>query len=251
VESGKLATGDKFRYVVCAFPHTEPAAAEGRRPRLAVDPVSETIDPDSRPLEDYLGRSEAIGVGEGRMPVFVAAEVLAEAEEMFRSVGAVETGGILLGKLHRDPDAGLFLEITAQIPARHAEQELSRLTFTPDTWTAVDAARALRGQGEMYVGWWHSHPAAHWCDECPEEKRSKCAAAGKLSGDFFSSYDVALHRAVFPRAYSMALVISDSCAAAEGPAWKAYGWEQGMVLPRGFHVYRAAGAIGKAPTAAQ
>jgi hypothetical protein len=47
---------------------------------------------------------------------------------------------------------------------------------------------------------------------------------------------VALHRAVFPRAYSVALVISDGCEDAGRPIWRLFGWRQGMLMARGFHV---------------
>ena len=130
--------------------------------------------------------------------------------------------------------------MTAQIPAQHTEQELARLTFTPETWTAVDAALALRDGGEIQLGWWHSHPASHWCDACPPEKRQRCKTAGTPSGDFFSAHDVALHRAVFPRAYSIALVLSDGCGNAGTPVWRLFGWRYGMVMARGFHLMHAA-----------
>ena len=144
--------------------------------------------------------------------------MIEETVELMVRAGGKETGGILIGHLHRDPGRRqLFLEVTAQIPAQHAEQELARLTFTPETWTAVDAALALRGKGEIQLGWWHSHPASHWCDDCPPETRRRCKSAGAPSGDFFSAHDVALHRTVFPRAYSIALVLSDGCGNAGTP----------------------------------
>jgi hypothetical protein len=94
----------------------------------------------------------------------------------------------------------------------------------------VDAAVRLRGQAEVYLGWWHSHPTRRWCEQCPEEKRAQC----KLTGEFFSSYDEALHRCCFPRAYSVALVISDSHAT--GLTAPMYGWRDGQLAQRGFYI---------------
>jgi hypothetical protein len=136
--------------------------------------------------------------------------------------------------------------VTAQIPAQHVKQELTRLTFTPATWTAVDAALALRGNREIQLGWWHSHPASHWCDECPPEVRQRCPKAGSPAGDFFSTHDAALHRAVFPRAYSIALVLSDGCGNAGNPSWRLYGWRCGTIAARGFHLLHP----GRTPAAA-
>ena len=79
------------------------------------------------------------------------------------------------------------------------------------------------------VGWWHYHPDFCRLRNCPEEKRRLCTA----SSAFFSSEDVALHTALFARAYNAALLISDS--AASGLTTSAFGWHQGMVTPRGFY----------------
>jgi hypothetical protein len=142
-----------------------------------------------------------------------------------------ETGGILAGHLHRDGSRPeVFLEVTAQIPATHAPSELCKLTFTPETWAAADAALRLRNKQEIYVGWWHSHPARQWCDECPEEKRSAC----RVTGEFFSAHDESLHRCCFPRGYSLALVISDSYST--GLTAPLFGWRNGLIVPRGFFI---------------
>jgi proteasome lid subunit RPN8/RPN11 len=240
VKSGKLAAGEIFEYRVCAYPAKMPAWGDSRSEDVfAVRSVPQELPLDEYPLERLLAQSEPCGVIDPEwMPVFIPGEVLADVMELMKGAGPVETGGILIGRLHRDPAGGeVFLEVTAQVRAEHAQHELTRLTFTPDTWAAVDAALALRGRtNELYAGWYHTHPSAHWCEQCDAETQSKCRAAGKLPGDFFSLHDAALHRAVFPRAYSVALVLSDGCRPDAGPIWKLYGWQYGMVQARGFHV---------------
>ena len=243
VKSGKLVPGDLFEYLVCAYPCEEqpPAQGPGAPLSFTIEAEEQVLDVSDLDIDALLERSMVCGSDEddGQVPVFIPADVIDEAVRLMVGAGAKETGGILIGHLRRDPRRGLFLEVTAQIPARHAEEELSRLTFNPETWTAVDAALALRGGSEMYLGWWHSHPASHWCDKCPPEKRRQCTVAGAPSGDFFSEHDVALHRAVFPRAYSIALVLSDGCGNAGAPTWRLYGWRLGMVMPRNFHLMQA------------
>jgi proteasome lid subunit RPN8/RPN11 len=240
VESGKLTAGEVFEYRVCAFATKVPPYGNGRpEERFTVKPVPQELPVDEYPLQELLAKSEPCGTIDPEcMPVFVPGEVLGEVAELMQSAGPVEMGGILLGRLHRDPAGGdLFLEVTAQVRAEHCEQSATRLTFTSDTWAAADAALTLRGQGsELYAGWYHTHPSAHWCEQCDAETRSKCQAAGKTPGDFFSLHDSALHRAVFPRAYSVALVLSDGCRPGDAPKWGLYGWEFGMVQARGFHV---------------
>ena len=56
----------------------------------------------------------------------------------------------------------------------------------------------------------------------------------KVSGEFFSSQDLALHRTVFPRAYSLGLVVSDSYA--HGLTYPLFGWRNGMVQERAYRI---------------
>lgn len=244
VESGKLAAGDLFEYLACAYECQDQPAALGseQRPVFTITPVGQVLDVRDLDMDELLAGSSPYGsVDNETIPVFMPRETIREAVELMVRAGDKETGGILIGQMHRDlGHRRLFLEVTAQIPVQHAQQELARLTFTPATWTAVDAALALRGKGEMQLGWWHSHPASHWCDECPPETRARCKTSGAPSGDFFSSHDVALHRAVFPRAYSVALVVSDGCGNAGVPTWRLFGWRYGMVMARGFHLLETA-----------
>lgn len=237
VENKQLAKGETFQYHVCAYEAPQEPAPEESSSGISfsVEPVAKVLDLDEQPLEDLLGRSTAYGqINEQQMPTFLPKHVLEEAVRSTREAGCVETGGILIGHLHRDSTRPeIFLEVTAQIPAQHVEQNSTRLAFTKETWAAVDAAIALRARGEIYLGWWHSHPAREWCKECPPEKQAQC----KLTGEFFSLHDVALHRTVFPRAYSVALVISDSRA--EGLGWRLFGWRYGQMGSRGFHIIGA------------
>lgn len=243
VKSGKLARGELFEYLVCAYACRDETArpSSEKTATFAITPVEQVLDVSDLDMDELLADSSSCGLsGDEPMPVFMPQEVIEEAVELMVDAGDKETGGILIGHLHRDPlRRELFLEVTTQIPAQHVEQELARLTFTPETWTAVDAALALRGKGEIQLGWWHSHPASHWCDECPPERRERCKTSGAPSGDFFSAHDVALHRTVFSRAYSIALVISDGCGNAGTPIWRLFGWRYGMVMARGFHLVHA------------
>jgi proteasome lid subunit RPN8/RPN11 len=242
IEQGKLEAGDRFQYVVCAYACEGRHAASGNEEpsRVAVRAVGQVLNASDRDMAALLAGSWPCGpVEEDQMPVFVPQRIIEEAVELMAAAGDKETGGILIGHLRRDPvRRELFLEVTAQVQAQHAEHEPTRLTFTPETWTAADAALALRARGEIYAGWWHTHPAKHWCDDCPPEKRQRCKVSGLPPGDFFSAHDVALHRAVFPRAYSVALVISDGCEDAGRPTWRLFGWRYGMLMARGFHVLR-------------
>ncbi len=165
------------------------------------------------------------------IPIVVSQRVLDETRDLARRARPNETGGILIGHLHRDTESNeLFAEITGQIPAVHAMGNVDRLTFTAETWAAAGRALELRNRGETYLGWWHSHPVREWCRDCPKEKREACS----LSRGFLSADDRQLHRVAFPRAYTCALVVSD--VDDETIEHALFGWRRGVLERRGFHV---------------
>ena len=170
---------------------------------------------------------------DAHLPVFIPQSILDEAAERSGEAGANETGGILIGRLHRDPDGPVFVEVTAQIPARHAKAEVTSLTFTRETWTDVQAALDLRASGgrEIMVGWWHTHSfLKEICQDCQKRKDRTC----NKDALFLSEDDRVLHRTVFPRAWNVALVVSD--APCSGLSYALFGWSRGRIARRGFHV---------------
>ena len=233
VASGELARGEAYRYRVCAYP-AEPEPSAGPLPDFGVEALAEPIALGERSLDELLAHAEPVGEADALdAPVFIAAEVVAEICELAQKAGELETGGVLVGRLHRDPLApDVFAEVVAQIPARHAEARGTSFSFTPETWAAADAALALRGGHELMLGWWHSHP--YFCRACPEERRRSCSFARP----FFSAEDVHLHRTCFPQAWQLALLVSD--LPETGPTPALFGWRMGKVTQRGF------GLVGRA-----
>lgn len=242
VKEGKLTEGETFRYRVLAFPGlSAPVGHEAEGPAqrdggLAFESVAQPLDVDDRPLAEFTDRAVFQGPDSGGgMPVLLPDLVLQEAEALKVEAGECETGGVLIGHLHRDRDLPeVYVEVTAQIPARHVEATSSRLTFTAETWADVRNAIEIRRRGEIMVGWWHSHPAREWCKDCDPSRWSAC----RLARAFFSKEDRQLHATVFPRAYSVALVVGDRVGGDR--SWEGfsalYGWDHGLVVERGFHV---------------
>jgi hypothetical protein len=232
MEQGALKQGDSFFYFALAFPaHSE--ADEETKPGFTAEDVTPPLAIGEGLLEDFERGALQQGQHEADdFPVFVPERILSEAAALSRLAEAKETGGILIGHLRRDSSNGreLFAEVTAQIPAQHTVAELARLTFTSETWTDVRAALELRQREELMLGWWHSHPAREWCRECSPEKQKVCA----MAKDFFSEHDHALHRTIFPKAYSIALVVND--VAFEEPGFSLFGWRRGLLVPRSFFV---------------
>ncbi len=243
VERGLLERGEVYRYKVCAYPNAAPGAdsSESEPSAFSVEEIFEELALEERPIEPLLAVAAAWGSDSDAsdMRVFIPQHVMDAVVEKSAEVGDVETGGVLVGKLRRCTSSSeIFLEVTAQIPAAHTDAQVARLTFTADSWAAVQAAIDLRNQDELMTGWWHSHPL--FCPKCPEEKRRSCV----LSRPFFSSEDIQMHRTIFPRAFHVALLVSDQ--GREPRDVSVFGWRRGMVVSRGCDVLGAADSAAKA-----
>jgi proteasome lid subunit RPN8/RPN11 len=231
VEQGLLGAGQPFRYLVCAYPMAPESWTDAGNGMTAASgdplPVSKTV------LQPFLDASVHSGQeGQNDVPVFVPQDVIDDAFEMARGAGDTEAGGVLLGRLHFDSNQPeFFVELTALIPAPHGVSTATKFTFTPETWAAMNAAVRSRGRQESPLGWLHSHP--DWCKACPPDKRRDC----KRTNAFFSADDVLLHRTCFSRAFHTAMLISDSVAS--GLSVSFFGWRQGVVAARGFHILKA------------
>jgi hypothetical protein len=245
VEAGTLGDGDTFRFLVTAYP-AAPAASAPAGGGLAVEEIPQPLGLEETSLQPYLDGSLPCGTeGEDDVPVFIPPGVLDETRTLARAAGEVETGGVLVGRLHHDaarPE--VFVEVTAQIPARHTVPGQTKLTFTAETWAAVAAAMVLRDRGERMVGWWHYHP--DFCRKCPPENRARC----RFARPFFSAEDVHLHRVCFAPAWAVALLVSE-CPPPRGLETALFGWRGGMVTARGFRVLGTAAPEVSAATGEQ
>jgi hypothetical protein len=241
VQKGVLREGEHFRYFVGAYPLAEAGPQEAPAPGLDIEEVALPLTLKQSSLVDFARQSVRFGQPDpnGDIPVFLPQEVLDETAMLSRKAGAFETGGILIGYLHQDPTLReLFVEVTAQVPARHSRSELMRLTFTPDTWAAASASIKLRRRDEVQVGWWHSHSYLKQPNEADQPATGHAdqvvATSGHAEAAFLSAEDVSLHRTCFPRAYSIALVVSEGQCT--GLSWALFGWNAGLICPRGYHV---------------
>ncbi len=231
IEQQKLREGEHFSYKVVAYPAPMERGDGGS---LQVTELGAPTPVGESSLESFLARGKAQGESDSSdMPLFVAPEVLDQARLQTQSQKGVETGGILIGSLWRDASRReIFAEVTAQIAAEHTSSTNVKLTFTPQTWAAADAARKLRGRGEVYLGYWHSHPVREWCrsKQCTLEAQKIC----RFAKDFFSPDDEAVMRAAFPRAWCVGLVANDT--AFTDLTFSMFGNREGTMQPRGFFI---------------
>ena len=244
VASGSLVAGQRFEYKIFAL-------ADAQR-QVEVNPGFDVVAVDQPPpieiadlatLKTEVGAdpenggiataASSLAIAE-TMPIFIPQVVLDEATELAREVGEVETGGILVGKLCRDSSGTLFSKVTAQIPAEHTVATRQSLRFLPETWVSVDAAIRLRNRDEIPLGWWHAHP--FFCAQCPPENRALCA----FSSPAFSLADRDVHREVFQKPWSIALLLS--FLGEERPSYDVFTWNQGQIEAVKFNTLPATGS---------
>lgn len=243
VEVGRIEEGATYTWRLCAYD-----AADGAEPdpvpagRFVVDeaePPAVALPP--RRVSDLLRNASRHGpqpdaADRNNFPALINRQVLDEAAQAATAAGDLEAGGVLLGRVGRDVEAGdLVVEVTAQVPATEAVAEDASLRFTPQTWAAVQAALRLRRSDERIVGWWHSHPRTVWpCHACPAERRAGCPS----NKAFFSAMDVGFHRTAFPGPLNVALLLSFH--EAPQPRHDLFGWWQGLVGEREYYVVEEA-----------
>lgn len=99
------------------------------------------------------------GISEaGPKRVYIKADALENLATHLESNLRIEQGGILFGNAYEDPMQGIYVEITAAVPAPATIGTGAHLDFTPDSWLGImDYAKHQHPQ-ENIVGWYHSHP---------------------------------------------------------------------------------------------
>ena len=231
VSSGSLVAGQPFDYRVFAMPDAN--RGEQQDPGIQIAAVEEPpsierteLTPLIAAAESHAGNAAAPASSSTVplstvMPVFIPQRTFDEATELARRAGDLETGGILVGQLCRGSDDTVFCKVSAQIPAEHTTATRQSLRFTPETWVNVDAAIRLRGLGEIPLGWWHSHP--FFCARCTPAQRALCA----FSMPAFSAADRDLHREVFQKPWSIALLLS--FLGGERPSYDVFAWNRGQI----------------------
>jgi len=127
-----------------------------------------------------------------------------------------ECGGVLVGTVD-----GSLTVITAAIRAQHTVAHASSLTFTHETWDAINTTLDAEHPDSRIVGWYHSHPGF---------------------SVFLSEYDTFIHHNFFSAPWQVAYVV-DPLLGEDG----FFGWEDGdLVRFAGWDVRAVYGRTGAA-----
>jgi hypothetical protein len=80
-----------------------------------------------------------------------------------------------------------------------------------------------------------------WCKNCPPERKAACP----LAQGFLSDDDCRLHRTVFPKAFTTAMVVSD-VSEDRDVVHTLFGWRRGAIERRSYHITGEAVPAGRA-----
>jgi proteasome lid subunit RPN8/RPN11 len=235
VVSGTLPLNTALLYHLAAY-LDETAGQAPRRSGISLDSAAPAV-PIRDSARNALGRTEKWdGPSPVDVPVLIPRRVLEEALAEAQRTPDREVGGLLLGHLRRDAETReLFVEITGYVPAEETIATSVSVTFTTATWSRAREVIELRGEGEIFVGWVHSHPFG-LPEPCPDPLPPEWPDEFL----FFSSEDKFLMELAFPRPFMVGLQtgIEPRLEQALGHApVRLYGWREGLIVPRGFEVF--------------
>lgn len=128
----------------------EPASAPVDRSALDIS----RIEPDGQPVRLLTHLS---GAREPGFAVVIQRSVLNSIHAHGQSDTSVEICGVLVGNLHHDRISP-YLLISAHIPGDKATSKQTQVTFTAETWNAIQTQMERNYVGQKIVGWYHTHP---------------------------------------------------------------------------------------------
>jgi proteasome lid subunit RPN8/RPN11 len=118
-------------------------------------------------------------------PIVVVSEAALETILAYSDADTTrERGGFLLGSVLTDEQT--WIAVKHFHPATSARGDAASLTFTHETWAAVNREIAAHFPDEMVVGWHHTHPGL---------------------GAFLSGYDRFIQENFFREPWHIALVV--------------------------------------------
>jgi len=147
-----------------------------------------TLDPKPKTAPSLVGAARAKLLGtlpeSSFAPIFVYGDVLDEIVEFSHRETSREIGGFLLGGIFED--RGPYIEINQFLPATRTDSAFASLTFTHDTWARLNQQISNEFQGQIVVGWHHTHPGF---------------------GIFLSNHDLFIHQNFFSQPWQVAMVV--------------------------------------------
>ena len=130
-----------------------PAAAEQPPPAVVRDVAA--LRAADFPRLDPPGPLD--GEREPRFQAVVRRSVLNDIHQHGRSSPEVEVCGVLVGNVYQDGSAP-FLYVEGSIRGTHAAGRETQVTFTAETWAAIQERMERDFPDKKILGWYHTHP---------------------------------------------------------------------------------------------
>ena len=111
--------------------------------------------PTEKPIKEFLAERKVYFT---YTQVYILHSALTALTNHLEANTSVEQGGILFGQAYNDSEHGIYVEITAAVPAPATIGTGAHLEFTSDSWQGImDYAKSTHPEANI-VGWYHSHP---------------------------------------------------------------------------------------------
>lgn len=160
----------------------------------------------------------------------IEASALAEIRRKVVEAGTVECAGLLVGEVFHDSvrrAGALHAGRSVDMKVGHGGASIRHFALDPGSFLSARDELAASGDGEVPVGWYHSHPQCAACEES-----SKCPA----STVFLSTDDITVHMTAFSAPYMVALVAGKvPDLPATQPGFRLYSWQRGLVAEHALH----------------
>jgi proteasome lid subunit RPN8/RPN11 len=142
----------------------------------------DVFKPTEKPIQEFI---QERNITPQYPKVYILEDALKKLIEHLKSNLRVEQGGILFGNAYTDPTFGIYVEVTAAVPAPATIGTGASLEFTPDSWVGImNHAKATHPEANI-IGWYHSHPDI---------------------GVFMSGTDMRTQRSFFPHPWCLSIV---------------------------------------------
>ncbi|MDI6785292.1 MAG: Mov34/MPN/PAD-1 family protein [bacterium] len=92
----------------------------------------------------------------GEIKIYFKEVVFKEIENYAQKDTTVELGGVLLGEYFEEKEEK-FIQIIDCIEAKHAQSNITSITFTHQSWEEIYKELEKR-EYQRIIGWYHTHP---------------------------------------------------------------------------------------------
>ena len=92
------------------------------------------------------------------LKIFIYKNIFEEINSFLAGALDREQGGVMIGNVFNDKNGDLFVVVDNFIIAQNTKSNITKLTFTHETWDSINNDMDKYYADKIIVGWFHSHP---------------------------------------------------------------------------------------------